>query len=449
MIEDKNLPVLPDGWAWVKLEDISSKLQAGGTPLTSKHEYYENGTIPFVKTEDIVNSNKFLTETKTKITEKGLNNCSAWIVPENSILYSMYASYGEPIINKIKAATSQAIITYIPPDDLIDINYLYYYFKKIKPEVKTRGTTQKNLNAKIVRNLNVPLPSLEEQKRIVKKIEELFTKQDAGVQQLHNIKAQLKVYRQAVLEWAFGGLFGYAQRPSKHVKDGELLEGWKWKKLKEITSVLGDGLHGTPNYSDDGDYYFINGNNLSNGKIEIKDNTKRVSLAEFEKYKKPLNERTIFVSINGTIGNTAFYDNEKVILGKSACYFNVKDFIDKHYIRYYITSLRFVNYANENATGSTIKNVGLKAMRDFEIPIPPLLEQHKIVEEIERRFSTTDNVTNTVNQGLEQSERLRQSILKRAFQGKLVPQDPADEPAEVMLKRIKNESEEYEQMRLT
>jgi type I restriction enzyme S subunit len=212
--------------------------------------------------------------------------------------------------------------------------------------------------------------------------------------------------------------------------------------------VLGDGLHGTPKYSGSGEYYFINGNNLSDGKIEIKENTKRVSINEYEKYKKPLNESTIFVSINGTLGNTAFYNAERVILGKSACYFNVLKTIDKQYVRYCITSQRFINYAHKNATGSTIKNVGLKAMREFEIPLPPTLEeQHAIVAEIESRLSVCDKIEESIEQSLKQSESLRQSILKKAFEGKLVPQDPSDEPASKLLERIKAQKEKTESKR--
>jgi len=194
---------------------------------------------------------------------------------------------------------------------------------------------------------------------------------------------------------------------------------WEIKHLEEITSVLGDGLHGTPKYSETGEYYFINGNNLTDGKIEIKANTKRVTFEEFEKYKKPLNERTIFVSINGTLGYTAFYRDEKVILGKSACYFNVLNTIDKNYIRYYLTTSSFTNYANKNATGSTIKNVGLKTMRELPIPIPPTIEeQQAIVSKIEELFSELDNGIAQLKTAQQQLKVYHQSLLKWAFEGK-------------------------------
>ncbi len=153
---------------------------------------------------------------------------------------------------------------------------------------------------------------------------------------------------------------------------------WKTYKLEELTTKLGDGLHGTPKYSDNGEYYFINGNNLTNGKIEIKKDTKRVTYDEFLKHKKDLDENTLFVSINGTIGNVGTYNGEKVILGKSACYFNIKDGVDKEFIKQIFSSKITKDYLENNATGTTIKNVSLKTMREFPINLPPLQEQKSI-----------------------------------------------------------------------
>ncbi|APY06918.1 hypothetical protein BWZ20_00770 [Winogradskyella sp. J14-2] len=153
---------------------------------------------------------------------------------------------------------------------------------------------------------------------------------------------------------------------------------WKTYKLEELTTKLGDGLHGTPKYSPDGEYYFINGNNLTDGKIEIKQNTKRVNRDQFIKYQKPLNDRTIFVSINGTLGNVATYNSEKVVLGKSACYFNVKEDVHKEFIKHYVSTSDFRRFLENNATGSVIKNVSLKSMREHELNLPPLPEQKAI-----------------------------------------------------------------------
>lgn len=153
---------------------------------------------------------------------------------------------------------------------------------------------------------------------------------------------------------------------------------WKEYKLGEITTEIGDGLHGTPKFSADGIYYFINGNNIFDGKIFIKDETKKVSFNEYELYKKPLCDRTLLLSINGTIGNVAFYRGEKCILGKSACYLNIKDTVDKRFVYYYFLSNDFQTHLRNIATGTTIQNVPLKGLRESLILLPSLSEQKRI-----------------------------------------------------------------------
>lgn len=199
----------------------------------------------------------------------------------------------------------------------------------------------------------------------------------------------------------------------------KLPKDWKIVELKEVVSLLGDGLHGTPKYTNESDYYFINGNNLGNGKITIKENTKKVSIEEYQKYKKLLNDKTVLVSINGTLGNVAFYNNEKVILGKSACYFNVLDCLDKQYIKILLSGLEFLNYAHKSATGSTIPNVSLKTMREFKFPLPPLETQQAIVSKIEELFSELDKGVEDLKTAQQQLKTYRQSVLKYAFEGKL------------------------------
>ncbi|MBU4321340.1 MAG: restriction endonuclease subunit S [Nanoarchaeota archaeon] len=435
---------LPKGWVWTKLGELG-EIVTGTTPCKSKKEYYGEA-YPFFKPTDL-NTGYYVRESKDALSDEGIKH--ARLLPEKSILVTCIgATIGKTGFVRVEGASNQQINALIPNKNILPE---FIYFMCISPKFqksiidKASATTLPILNKSKFEILPFPLPPLPEQNCIVAKIEELFTKRDAGVEALKKIKTQLKRYRQSVLKHAFNGKF-----TNENIKDGELPNNWKWKEIKEITSVLGDGLHGTPKYSDIGNYFFINGNNLSNGKIEIKENTKRVTIEEYEKYKKPLNKRTIFVSINGTLGNTAFYNNEKVILGKSACYFNVLDTIDKRYVRYCITSNRFINYANKTATGSTIKNVGLKAMREFEIPIPTTLEEQQlIVDTIETHFSSADKVQEIVDKALTQAERLRQSILKTAFEGRLVPQDPTDEPASVLLERIKKEKEKLEKVRKT
>ena len=223
----------------------------------------------------------------------------------------------------------------------------------------------------------------------------------------------------------------------------EIPENWCWCRLGEIVSILGDGIHGTPNYDISGNYYFVNGNNLNNGKIEIKPDTKKINQSEYEKYKKELNNNTVFVSINGTLGNIAFYENEKIILGKSACYFNLIKNEMKIYIYWLIKTKYFLDYANEEATGTTIKNVSLAAMRNFPIPLPPLAEQKRIVATIEKFMPLIEEYGKKETQLKAINEKIgtltKKAILQEAVQGKLVPQIASEGNARDLLEEIRKE----------
>ena len=225
----------------------------------------------------------------------------------------------------------------------------------------------------------------------------------------------------------------------------EIPATWNWARLSNITSILGDGIHGTPEYDATGTVYFINGNNLSNGSIEIKADTKKVSEQEAEKHKRLLNSTTVLVSINGTLGNVAFYNGENVILGKSACYFNLMGNIDKQYIKHILETEYFTEYAKNVATGSTIKNVPLAGMRHFLIPVPPITEQHRIILGMVRlahsidRYNDAQTKLDLLNNVL--NEKLKKSVLQEAIQGKLVPQLAEEGTAQELLEQIKAEKE--------
>lgn len=199
----------------------------------------------------------------------------------------------------------------------------------------------------------------------------------------------------------------------------DLEQNYKKVQLSEIVSKLGDGLHGTPKYDDSGEYYFINGANIKDGEIVVNDNTKKVNFEEYQKYKKELNDRTILVSINGTIGNVGIYNNEKCILGKSACYFNLLDGIDKIYITYVIKNGSFQEYIRNNATGATIKNVSLKTMRESKLIIPPLKIQQKMVAYLDNISAQIEQVKSAQQQKKQKLLDLKSSILDQAFRGLL------------------------------
>ena len=421
MTKKENLPDLPDGWMWDKLENISKKLKAGGTPRTSIREYYENGTIPFVKTEDIVNSNKFLRETKTEITLDGVNSCSAWIVPEYSVLYSMYASYGEPIINKKKVTTSQAIIAYLPPDELMNVEYIYYYLKKIKPELKTRGTTQKNINAKIVRNINVPIPPLNEQKRIVNKIEELFTKVHKSIKELKSLKKKLNTYKKIVLKSAFKGNL-------VEIKNSII----KTSLSEEFEIIMGQSPKSI-HYNKEGE-----GLPFFQGKKEFTD-----LYADVQKWSRKANKIAekddVLVSIRAPIGPVNLAP-AKCGIGRGLAAIKpnskTKAKLIFYLLRIYQTELK------KRGTGSTFRAITKSRLYSLPITLPESKEDRdKILIAIESHFSIIKKLEEIIDNTLIKQGQLKKSILKNAFEGKLIPQNPNDEPAEKLLERIKKEKQ--------
>lgn len=499
--------IMREDWIEVELGDLG-EIITGNTPSKANPIFYSNKDFPFYKPTDL-NAGDNVCFSNDGLSEEGLKNSR--IAPEGSILVTCIgATIGKTGLIKKSGAFNQQINCIIS-DINIDSKFLYFqvigleFQKKIKENASS--TTLPILNKSKFSILGITLAPLPIQRAIVSKIEALFSDLDNGIANFKKAQDQLKIYRQAVLKKAFEGELTKEWREKqtnlptaeellKQIKEerqnhyNQQIEDWKkavkvWEKngksekkpskptamsldfdltksdqeLKEIptnwsyitldfaTYKLGDGLHGTPQYDENGDYWFINGNNLNNGKILIKPETKKVNLSEFKKYKKDLNEDTILVSINGTIGNVSFYNDEKVILGKSACYFNLLSSFDKNYIRWLIDSFGFMQYAERNATGSTIKNVPLSAMRNFVFPLCSTQEQTQVIQEIESRLSVCDKVEQSISESIIKAEALRQSILKKAFEGKLLSKAEIErckkeadyEPASELLKKIQAE----------
>lgn len=154
---------------------------------------------------------------------------------------------------------------------------------------------------------------------------------------------------------------------------------WNVQKLSAISMEIGDGIHTTPSYVNDSEFYFINGNNLDNGTIKCYNETKCVSKEEYELLKKNLNNNTILMSINGTIGNLAFFNNEKVVLGKSAAYINLKDKVDKKFIYFLLQHSSIKNYYENELTGTTIRNLSLKSIRETPMPLPQTKDEQTAI----------------------------------------------------------------------
>ena len=186
-------------------------------------------------------------------------------------------------------------------------------------------------------------------------------------------------------------------------------------KLDDLCEKIGDGLHGTPIYSQTGNYYFINGNNLENGKIIVSSDTPKVNDSVFEKNNKELNDSTILMSINGTIGKVAYYNNEKVMLGKSVAYFKVNYKCIKEYCYQLIQTANVQCQFQKGLTGSTIKNLGLNTIKNTNVKVPCLPEQQKIAEFL----STIDTVIAKQKETVSAWEERKKGVMQKLFSQKV------------------------------
>jgi len=309
----------------------------------------------------------------------------------------------------------------------ISSDFLFYYLNSVNFKPYISGSAQPQITRISLQPLSLPLPPLAEQERIVEKIEALFADIDEGVERLKSAQAQIKQYRQSVLKFAF---------------EGKLYKTTDWKEvqLKDVCDVR-DGTHDSPKYVDNG-YPLVTSKNLKNGKITT-NNLKYITEADYNK----INERSqveigdVLFAMIGTIGNPVVIVYPVNYAIKNVALLKKSKIILPFFIKYFLDSTYVQKKMLKDAKGSTQKFVPLGYLRNFKIVLPSLPEQQRIVEEIEKRFAVADELEKAVNEGLEKAEKLKQSILKKAFEGKLVPQDPNDEPASVLLARIKKENQ--------
>ena len=191
-----------------------------------------------------------------------------------------------------------------------------------------------------------------------------------------------------------------------------IMEEWKEYKLMNICTELSDGLHKAPKFVSGGDYIFVNAKNISNGFIVDNDPTKKSTYEEYVKYSSPLNETTVLYSIDGTIGNIALYRGEKCILGKGACYLNPNPTkLDRMYLYYELQAPHFKLYIDKMSTGSTIKHISLKTMRNYEMKVPSINTQQRIVS-ILKSLDDKIEINRRINENLEQQA---QALFKSWF----------------------------------
>jgi type I restriction enzyme S subunit len=384
---------IPKHWQLKKLGDVCHTT-SGGTPSRQKSSYY-NGNIPWVKSGEL--DKGLILDTEEKISEEAVKNSSAKIFPKGTLLIALYgATIGKLAFLGIDAATNQAICG-IFKNDNIDSNYLYHFLFYKKPNLVKQGIggAQPNISQGILKNLDLPIPPLPEQQAIVSKIEELLSELENGKQQLLTAQQQLKVYRQSLLKWAFEG-----KLTNKNVKDGELPKGWKKTTLgKIITISSGNGLTRNKR-NDDGEFLVYGGNGVTGKHSEYL----------FEE------EKLIIGRVGVHCGNAHITKPKSWVTDNAF----IVTFDEKEVSRNFLLFLIKILNLNKYSVSTAQPVISQGKLYPIEVSIPPLEEQQLIVSELESKLTVCDKIEETISQSLQQAETLRQSILKQAFEGKLV-----------------------------
>ena len=405
---DKN-KVLPAGWAEAKLGEICS-IKTGDKDV---NEGSLNGEYPFFTCS------------------KDIYRFATYSFDGKAILV---AGNGNFNIKKYCGKFEAYQRTYVLQNFSADYDYLYYYLSGNLDELTkdNRGSTVRYIRIGNLTEFNVRIPPINEQYHIVERLEELFSELDAGVKALKTAQEQLKVYRQAVLKDAFEG---------KLIKKDDGLE-WKWTTLGTFAENIRIGPFGTLLHESD---YVANGTpiinpkHIKNQKI-LHDCMVTVStekLKELSSY--ILKENDIILGRRGEMGRTAYITEREDgwICGTGSMIIRLKNGNLAKVYSLLLSEKRVINYLKNNCTGTTMSNLNEKIVKSIPIPIIPFDEQKIIFDEIETRFSLCDNFEETIEQSLVKAEALRQSILQLAFAGRLVAQDPNDEPAYKLLERIR------------
>ena len=248
----------------------------------------------------------------------------------------------------------------------------------------------------VMANIEISIPISKPEQT---KIAEILSTVDRAIEQTEALIAkQQRIKTGLMQDLLTSGIDEHGNLRSEkthHFKDsplGRIPVEWEVKRLEELTTKIGDGIHTTPDYSVNTDYFFINGNNLNNGSIKLSEDTLCVDKNEYKKHYIYLDEQTILYSINGTIGNIAFYKNEKVILGKSAAYISCKKDINPMLIYFILQTEQVKDFYDNEMTGSTIKNLSLASIRKTPIKMPTgKVEQELLANKIDLSVKTKTN----------------------------------------------------------
>jgi type I restriction enzyme S subunit len=478
----------------ISLKDLGTWC-GGGTPSKQVSAYWDNGTIPWVSPKDMKVDH--IRGAEDTITEKAVKESATTLLPAGSVLIvtrSGILRHTFPVAVTDVPVTINQDLKALVPSEGVDAKYVAFGLRAFSHDIlhqcSKQGTTVNSIETKELLRFQIPLFSTEVQTRIVAEIEKQFSRLDEAVANLKRVKANLKRYKAAVLKAAVEGKLTEEWRrgdacvarlaetdqgeaclaPTKPIETGaELLErilaerrkaagkgkykepvgpdksglpelpaGWVWANLGQLAWSVKDGPHYSPKYSDSG-IPFISGGNIRPEGIDFS-STKFISQelhAELSQRCKPEYGDLLYTK-GGTTGiariNTETRDFNVWV---HVAVLKLVNSVEPFYLQHALNSTHCYKQSQQYTHGVGNQDLGLTRMVWITIPLPPLAEQKFIYEEIERHLSIIAGAEVQVDANLRRADRLRQSILKQAFSGQLVPQDPNDEPASVLLERIR------------
>ena len=400
---------MPKGWAWCRLGDIG-EIIGGGTPSTSIEEYW-NGEISWITPADLSNySDKYIAQGKRNITQLGLENSSATLIPKGGILFSTRAPIGSVVIADRPLSTNQGFKSLYP---FIDISkeFIYYFLLAEKEKIKlfASGTTFQELSASAFSKILIPLPPLAEQHRIAQKVEQLLTIVDTIEQLQEELKALVKQTRNQVLNYAIAGKLthqdpndepaeellkriGKATAPDTPYE--KLPEGWAWCRLGEVCCFENGYAFNSDDYQKNGTP-LIRISNIKNGKIDISE----AVFIKIEYDKRFMVEYgDLLIAMSGaTTGKMGVYKlDREAVLNQRVGNIKIRNKdIFFHKFRNYIMQTKSDEIL-KMAYGGAQPNISGKMIENLTIPLPPLQEQYRIVQKIETYFSFLDAIENSL-----------------------------------------------------
>jgi len=395
--KETEIGLIPEEWEVVKLGDLAEKMKAGGTPRRKEKKYW-GGNIPFALIEDISSCGLYLSTTKEKITEGGLKNSSAWIIPPNSLLLSMYANIGETAINKIPLATNQAILAIIPKSNF-NIKYGAYLLNFLKQRLISQNIqcTQKNINKRIATNFKIPLPPFSEQKQIsnvLSIIQNSIEKTEAVIEASKELKKSLSKYL-----FIYGPVSIQEKENVilKKTEIGMIPEDWEVVKLGDVTKKTQYGYTaathkkaiGTPLIT-------ISDIDFESGKVNY--NTLRyVNIEENKKLKYLLKQNDLLIARTGKYSGKSHLvdENSNIIFGSYLIRFilDIERIIPNFFQQF---TFHFIYWRQifQLRSGAGQPNVNATNLKNILVPIPNIYLQKDIIElvdVIDEKIQTEQN----------------------------------------------------------